>query len=1301
MYGQYGRRKNSTLLAARYQGAWREQEAAPQQKSATVTLTKHRELPEWPVLCLGKDLESVFSKNALLRLTCKEKPAVKLFIRALPSSFLASARGVSALSTIAGKASLAEFGDEEVQLLEVEEKEAKLQDVTIVLFDRYLSKRDLWQLHLAMMQEPGEILYAGHNRNFREHLAENRIERLSLPGEGNRPPLDAISGAVGVNTELTFKSGSSSVFVLVQVSAELLSFSPTGKPYWERLLECLRQLVDKSLKLESLVGVGDGHFLCMVLFGRALREGGRCPCGGASLPQKYDDFYEVFFEGFARTLPPTERLIGRVRELFLWLHEDYQLQGVRDGPQEKDRCREQAEAAGEGRRRAPSKSAYSKARLLLKHRARDLVEAKEGNVLECLNLALDHFDQYHLDRPLKVTGQMMVMLTAGSGLISSSRNLYDLTCKRFESAGPSAEVPLRLLSVRQPPLHVVPLVEQLEEPLESCPLSSSGQQCRAEETQEALTPGKANGEQRGHGVRWGVPKWCDVSFFPEDGFYRKEGAEFLNSNALPLDACGMAVDAEPTYRGAHSPKRLGPEAGSAAEAGGAEVDAAAAQGLPLPDLALPPRGSPEPPKRVDEGLWADIRTPQLRPYLKRIRSPVPAAAPDKESAPRILWPSRFNYTDEDSERVNTMQDLVGLRLESRTSQLLEEPPTEEGESQPNVFKFSGGGGDEVPAPEAVAAAGKTAWKNQAQLQPRELRRKLRVQAASGDYEWIFEPKENGLFIKDINYKASSSSGSGASVLKHHYNDFYVRRRHILSDRSEATGLTVGSGSVLEITGCADAALRSKVLGTYTLQSQSHGGRRAYKRDAQVDGRDVMLYFWEKRDSPNWGWCVGPEAASGEQVWAYHSDARAQTPPMSGWKVPLDGPVDVTFAISPKRVGGAAPAAEAEAIAAAAAAAADGPGEDDETDDDDDVDVLWSPCNRIFHLPTRPRFDDLDEIIAGNHPMPPTIPYPIESTRPRHSRFDGWQLRNSVKQHLYVLVPDKPLEWLHDEHFASVVKTRQEMIETGVDTFELLEKEHDRVKGKGLDEMRAASLENFEKFLQGLQDLCFGGNQDADNISPTGGRSEKGLKVELVRDGTRFYVKSSQTTVYARSMDIPSAFRESRDWFELFYDNIYSPPRPFVFVLQWIVCSTMHLVNFQTSLRQLASKTKFKLLRLPISQLFPQPAPTHVQSDVRETNFCRLAFHSPQKLAISAEIKDDDRKRLNAKLLESWLRHPLNCLFIFASDVERFLVQDDFTDTNRATVIYIISYWEIRPKHRSTKKRQTHCTHLRVLVVGPT
>merc|ERR1712048_568564 len=130
----------------------------------------------------------------------------------------------------------------------------------------------------------------------------------------------------------------------------------------------------------------------------------------------------------------------------------------------------------------------------------------------------------------------------------------------------------------------------------------------------------------------------------------------------------------------------------------------------------------------------------------------------------------------------------------------------------------------------------------------------------------------------------------------------------------AQGNTVGDAKGFTVTGCMHATVGVIARGNYTIAAENHG-RRAYKRDSQVNGLDVMIYFWDERDGPNFcGWWFGPKIG-GDQVWAYHPDKSAQTPPKNGWKVPYDGPVDPTFIITPSRPGmqGAAQQQQAAAV----------------------------------------------------------------------------------------------------------------------------------------------------------------------------------------------------------------------------------------------------------------------------------------------------------------------------------------------------------------------------------------------------
>lgn len=106
---------------------------------------------------------------------------------------------------------------------------------------------------------------------------------------------------------------------------------------------------------------------------------------------------------------------------------------------------------------------------------------------------------------------------------------------------------------------------------------------------------------------------------------------------------------------------------------------------------------------------------------------------------------------------------------------------------------------------------------------------------------------------------------------------------------------VGQEAHIQVAGCTHPTVGPIVRGNFTLNGQNHG-KPTYKKDSQVNGLDVQLYFWDERDGPNFcGWWFGPKVG-GDQVWAYHP-SKVTTPPKSGWKVPYDGPIDTTFALS--------------------------------------------------------------------------------------------------------------------------------------------------------------------------------------------------------------------------------------------------------------------------------------------------------------------------------------------------------------------------------------------------------------------
>lgn len=164
-----------------------------------------------------------------------------------------------------------------------------------------------------------------------------------------------------------------------------------------------------------------------------------------------------------------------------------------------------------------------------------------------------------------------------------------------------------------------------------------------------------------------------------------------------------------------------------------------------------------------------------------------------------------------------------------------------------------------------------------------------------------------------------------------------------------------------------------------------------------------------------------------------------------------------------------------------------------------------------------------------------------------------------------------------------------------------------------------------------------------------------VDVDMISDGSCYKVARRSCTVYTRDMKIPTAHATSRDWVEIYYDSVYSAPTPFLLVLQWMVCSSAHLVNFINKFMRIAEENGFLMAKLTIAQLFPPPAPHYVWTDERETNFDRMAFNAPLRVDWPDRLTPDDRERLHVSLLQAWTKPPLNCFFLFTADSPDFKI----------------------------------------------
>ncbi|CAE8589189.1 unnamed protein product [Polarella glacialis] len=89
----------------------------------------------------------------------------------------------------------------------------------------------------------------------------------------------------------------------------------------------------------------------------------------------------------------------------------------------------------------------------------------------------------------------------------------------------------------------------------------------------------------------------------------------------------------------------------------------------------------------------------------------------------------------------------------------------------------------------------------------------------------------------------------------------------------------------------------QISGTYAaLPHEEHHGRPVYRK-ISADGKMVAIYYWDERDGADCdGWWIGAEVG-GDIVFAFNINQASLTPPVSGWRFPLRGPVDESLRIN--------------------------------------------------------------------------------------------------------------------------------------------------------------------------------------------------------------------------------------------------------------------------------------------------------------------------------------------------------------------------------------------------------------------
>ncbi|OWZ19390.1 hypothetical protein PHMEG_0006368 [Phytophthora megakarya] len=280
-------------------------------------------------------------------------------------------------------------------------------------------------------------------------------------------------GVIGEATKIVVRSRSSRLFWLVQMSTEMWEFAPDGEIYYEKLLNrLLRVLIDKWS--ESSVT----HSVTIIAFSRSFYDANQLPDGfdptkppfsdprrqgfgpGCGAPginmangygptihvdpvsgRYYEDFYKVVVMNFVG--PDWSRLLLLLKKEFTSYYETHRWRTPEElSPAHYDICRcpkPVITTNGEGTmpdnpdvEDSACEDLYVK---WTKLPSGVPSRAKDGNILEAINVTLNVLDKHYMDRDLSRTGQGIVMMTAGCSIFNVNRKLAEITEQRMMDNG--------------------------------------------------------------------------------------------------------------------------------------------------------------------------------------------------------------------------------------------------------------------------------------------------------------------------------------------------------------------------------------------------------------------------------------------------------------------------------------------------------------------------------------------------------------------------------------------------------------------------------------------------------------------------------------------------------------------------------------------------------------------------------------------------------------------------------------------------------------------------------------------------
>ncbi|KAG5178380.1 hypothetical protein JKP88DRAFT_168687, partial [Tribonema minus] len=330
---------------------------------------------------------------------------------------------ISLLKSIAEAFGLQPWSD--VVVRKVDPKAAAADFVEFTIKDQFIPRADILRFKRTVFGSP-----AFRGKAFNSVGVRASVRELTRHGQ------PAASGILTEKTNFIFRSRSSRIFWLVQISVEMYEYAPTGQLYLEIFIsEFVTKLLQKWKAIQAT------HSLTIAFFTRTffLNNVDPAACGEGIYHRAicftadgraYEDSYKIVLENEVCT--DSEKLTMQLKREMM------------DFPRIMGWCRptlmthrtlaEPQNGVGAVNVGVPSYAA-------------------QGNFLEAINVTLNVLEKHYMDRDLSRSGNSIVALSASTGVFEVDARLAGITKQRMMDNG----IGMDMVSLSQPPLHTAPL----------------------------------------------------------------------------------------------------------------------------------------------------------------------------------------------------------------------------------------------------------------------------------------------------------------------------------------------------------------------------------------------------------------------------------------------------------------------------------------------------------------------------------------------------------------------------------------------------------------------------------------------------------------------------------------------------------------------------------------------------------------------------------------------------------------------------------------------------------------------------